>query len=83
MTGFRDKSRHAAALALPFGLFLTCLIAGCAAEQQPAELPPPAQTSTTAEPTSHARMDAVCQQPGGSRSKLCEAYRYSSFGGNP
>ncbi len=75
-----SATRRSAALAS--GMLLLCLFGGCATEQQPAGLPPPAQTSTTAQPTSHARLEALCQQPGGTRSKLCESYRYSSFGGN-
>ncbi len=77
MTSF-SVARRSSALAA--GLLLLCLFGGCATESQPAGLPEPAQTSTTAAPASHARIDALCQQPGGTRSKLCESSRYSSFG---
>ena len=65
-------------------LFLTCMVAGCAnnAQQEPAGLPPPAQTSTTPYPTSATRMDMVCRQPDALKTNVCEAYRYSNFGGS-
>lgn len=69
---------------LAFALLLTCLIGGCAdnSEQERAGLPPPAETSTTAYPTSATQMDIVCRQPDALRTNVCEAYRYGSFGGS-
>lgn len=68
---------------LLLALLLTCLIGGCSdSSQQEAGLPPPAQTSTTPYPTSATRMDVVCRQPDAMKTNVCEAFRYSNFGGS-
>ncbi len=62
-------------------LSLISLAAGCSS-QEANGLPPPAQTSTTPYPTSATRMDVVCRQPDALKTNVCEAFRYSNFGGS-